>query len=310
MSTPDFSRENLYTYAMDLFSRAGHVATSEPEFINHSPEQFSYFDNKSDVAFTREQRGLFKDFNNISRLFSVNRCVFFSIDLLSSRVKRSQMAHDIHTMIHPVVEAEGTVCLFRNDDEVLLSFLGFGLQCILSDWYPMVDDNETLLEKVDIVNISINRNADYFLDMVYMVARPYYLYEQPPTYALFPLSFKNGTSLDELDREEINQFVQDQLDAPMRDYGDDYVDYDDSMHTRRIDIGAELNLMLLEMDDEEENPFREEIELEENDFDEDKFFDGESGFEEKDEYEFYDVDPEIFRDPSLMVKWLKKEEQD
>lgn len=190
MSTQDIVGEKLYTYAMELFFKTGHVATLKPEFINHSPEQFAYFDNRTDVSLTREQRSLFKAFNNVSRLFSVNRCVFFSINLLTSKVNRSQAAHDIHTMIHPVVEADGTICLFCHDDEVMLSFLGFGLRCILSDWYPMADENETLLEKLDIANFSIVRGTDYFSDMIYLLARNYYQSGQPSTYELIPIDFR------------------------------------------------------------------------------------------------------------------------
>lgn len=175
MSIQDAAGEKLYIYAMELFCRAGHVATSDPEYVNHSPQQFAYFDNKADVALTREQRSLFRAFNNISRLFTANRCAFFSINLLSSRLNRSQMAHDIHSMIHPIVDVAGTICLFRFEDEIVLSLEGFGQRCILSDWYPLFDENEELLEKVNIANMSIKRSADYFRDMVYMLARPYYL---------------------------------------------------------------------------------------------------------------------------------------
>lgn len=77
MSNQEEAGEKLYTYAMELFFKAGHAATSEPEFINHSPTQFVYFDNKSDVDLSREQRNLLGTFNNVSRLFSVNGCVFF-----------------------------------------------------------------------------------------------------------------------------------------------------------------------------------------------------------------------------------------
>ena len=118
--------EKIYIFAMELFYRTGHVATFEPEFVNHSPERFAYFDNKRDAVFSNKQRTLFKAFNNVSRLFSVNRCVFFSINLLTSKADRSQTAHDIHTMIHPIIGADGTICLFRYEDEVMLSFDGFG----------------------------------------------------------------------------------------------------------------------------------------------------------------------------------------
>lgn len=308
MSIRDSAGEKLYAYAMELFYRAGHIASSEPEFSNHSPEQFAYFDNKSDVALSREQRNLFNVFNNVSRLFSVNQCVFFSINLSTPRLNRSQMAHDIHTMIHSIVKADGTICLFRSDDEVMLSFVGFGLRCVLSDWYPVIDDNEKLSQKLDIANMSIERGSDYFLDMVYILARYYYLSGQPSTYEILPINFISGSGIDDVDREGINQYIQDQINAPLREYGDDYVEYDGFFHTRQIDIGADLDLMLLEMTDEDDNPFGEDIEQEDDDLNEDELYDAKES--ERDEYEFDDVDPEVFRDPTLMVKWLNRETRD
>ena len=62
--------------------------------------------------------------------------------------------------------------------------------------------------------------------------------------------------------------------------------------------------MLLEMDDENDNPFGEEIESEGDRLGEDEFFIDDAEDTEMDEYEFDDIDPEIFRDPTLMVKWL------
>ncbi len=307
MSNLNLAEEDFYTYAMELFSKAGHVAASNPEFFNHSPEQFVYFDNKPDVVLSREQRSLFKTFNNISRLFSVNRCVFFSINLSTPKESRSQVAHDIHAMIHPIVEAKGTICLFRYEDEAMLSFAGFGIRCVLSDWYPIVDEYESLLERVDIANLSVKRSFDYFRDMVYMLARSYYLSGQPSVYELLPLDFISYAGLDEVDRDEINQYVQDQINAPQYDYGNDYVEYSDSFQPQNVDVGADLDLMLLEMDDVDDNPFGEVIELEDDGADDDEFFDEDGGFEEKDEYEFDDVNPEIFRDPTLMVKWLNRE---
>lgn len=61
-------------------------------------------------------------------------------------------------------------------------------------------------------------------------------------------------------------------------------------------------MMLLDVDMEDENPFGEDIEDDEYDSDEEDFF-------THDEYEFADVDPEVFRDPTLLVKLLKRQEQ-
>lgn len=62
------------------------------------------------------------------------------------------------------------------------------------------------------------------------------------------------------------------------------------------DIDSELDMLSFELDMEEDIP----SDIAEEDADE---FDD----EERDEYEFEDVDPEIFDDPSLMLKWLDKE---
>lgn len=70
-----------------------------------------------------------------------------------------------------------------------------------------------------------------------------------------------------------------------------------------------LEAMLLEMDDEDDNPFGEDIEPEDDLDDDDEFFDEDAESENKDEYEFDDIDPEIFRDPLLMVKWLNRHTQ-
>ena len=309
MSMQDMVAEELYTYAMGLFFKAGHVATLKPEYINHSPEQFMYFDNRTDVVLTREQRGMFKAFNNVSRLFTVNQCAFFSINLLTTKTNRSQAAHDIHTMIHPIIKANGTICLFRCDDEVMLTFEGYGYRCFLSDWYPMEDDLDHLLERLDISNMSIDSGADYFLDIVFSLARNYYLYSSPSIYEILPIDFISSAGVDGIDREAIDEYVQYVLMTPLREYGDDYIEYDESITTKTRSMDVDLDLMLLEMANEDDNPFGDELESEDDSYGEDEYDDYDNSSDERDEYEFDDVDPEIFRDPTLMVKWLKKQDE-
>lgn len=82
---------------------------------------------------------------------------------------------------------------------------------------------------------------------------------------------------------------------------DENVSYDDSIPLQKSEINAELDMMLLEIDDVDKelgDPFDEE----DGEAD-DEMFDEEY---EKDEYEFEDIDPEIFKDPTLMVKFLEK----
>ena len=76
-------------------------------------------------------------------------------------------------------------------------------------------------------------------------------------------------------------------------YGDDYVGYEETVINQNNRISDDIDLLLLEISDDEDI----HDEIEENDSVDN---------DEEDIYEFEDYDPEIFRDPTLMVKWLNK----
>ena len=275
MSDSKLDGIDFYRDAMELFYEAGHVYTLDPEFFNHSAQEFVYFDNSTAVSIPKDQRYLLELVNNISRLFTVNHCAFFSANLLSAKKYRSQIAHDFHAMIHFNVGTEASIFVFRYNDEMMFSFMGYGNRCILSDWYPIIDDAGELLEKLDIANM--------------------------------PIDFLSRFDLDPVDREQIDDYINLQVAAAERTYGDDYVDYDEDIrpNTKSSDISKDLDIMLLEMDMESDNLFDEDdddTESEDDDFEETE----ESEESEPDFYEYEDVDPEIFRDPTLMVKWLNK----
>lgn len=301
----DFEGESFYQFAMALFMEAGHVFTSTPEYNNHSAERFAYFDNKSDASLSPTERALLKRFNNVSRLFTVNDCAFFSINLFSTRSERSELAHNIHIMLHPLVDTKGTICAFRFEDEVMLSFMGFGYHCILSDWYPMFDPYDELLHRLDIVNMSINSGREYFEDLIYNLAREYYIVrENASAFTLLPIDALTRLDRDEITREDLDEIIREEVFAAYKQYGDDYIEYDESAPTRNNDISSDLDLMLLDMDmEEDDNPFGEEIEEDDIDSDEEENLD-------RDDYEFSDVDPEVFRDPTLLVKLLKRQAQE
>lgn len=82
------------------------------------------------------------------------------------------------------------------------------------------------------------------------------------------------------------------------------MEHDEQTDKKQADISADIDLMLLEIDDMDENPFGEELEPDE---DADEFTDeyGDDALEE-DDFDLEGVDPEIFKDPTRMVKWLEK----
>lgn len=301
----DYEGESFYQFAMSLFMETGHVFTSTPEYSNHSAERFAYFDNRPDASLSPANRALLKRFDNVSRLFTVNGCVFFSLNLLARRSERSELAHNIHTMLHPIIKADGTICLFRCEDEVMLSFMGFGYRCVLSDWYPMLDPYDELLQRLDIINMSINSGREYLCDLIYSLAREYYIVgENASAFELLPIDALIRLDRDEITRDDLDEIVREGMFAAYRKYGDDYVEYDESTPTRSDDISSDLDLMLLDMDmEEDDNPFGEEIEEDDIDPDEEEYI-------THDEYEFSNVDPEVFKDPTLLVKLLKRQAQE
>lgn len=300
--------ELFYEYAIALFVEAGHIDSTEPEFSNHSAERFVYFDfGDKSVSLSSSQRDLLGSFDNVSRLFTANGCEFFSINLSTMPRYRSAVAHDIHTMIHPLSGAQGTIVLFHCDECVLLSFMGFRHHCMLSDWYTIPDDDLELRDKLDIANMTILGDVDYFSDFVYILARPYYLVgKAPATFSLIPIDAHARIDSGELDRDDIDLIVKEQILESQYEYGYDYVEYDEQASSKQDDISADIDLMLLEIDDDDEddNPFGEVLESDDEGFDE--FGDQYTGEFDLDEYGLDDVDPDIFKDPTLMVKWLKK----
>lgn len=302
----ELSGDRFYEQALIYCFEAGHTTTLEAKYINHSTEQFVFFDCANRISLSKEHKNLLDLFDNVSHLFTFYNCGFFSLELLVTRKFRSQVAHDIHMMIHPGVGLRASVCFFRFADEIMLSFVGYGSSCILSDWYPIDDRYGELALRLDLANVSLATEYDYFFDMVYSLKRDYYHFtDDNSVYNLVPINFMNQIENGELGKDDLDYIIKCKMRETAQKYGDDYIEYDDAGEMPVIDIGNDLELMLIDLDEEEDNPFGEEIEV----ADDDQWdIDEEDEDREKDEYEYGDLDPEVFRDPTLLVKLLKKDE--
>lgn len=313
MSIRNFSGANFYQYATDLFVETGHMAASFPEFCNHSAEEYVFLDVLQDAVFSFAQRKRLKQFGCVSKLFTVDfltgvdgineKIAFFSIVLDTDSNEKSQAAFDIHTIIHQLTEAEGTVCIFLYEESVLISIAGFGLNCVLSDWFSVYDDTDELHDRLNIGEVCLDSAKAYLASLAYNIAREYYIYPPDPVFAaqrFLPADIFTGYDSDLISREELSDIVRKELYADIYAYGDDYVEHNEKIASHGIEISDELALMMLDLDEEDDNPFGEELEPE-DDLDHDEFAE-----EERDDYEFEDVDPEIFKDPALMVQWLEQ----
>lgn len=145
------------------------------------------------------------------------------------------------------------------------------------------------------------KSYEFIADLIYLVACEYYKHpvlEKSAVYGLIPSHYFSSESYfeDNGDRETIKDLIKRLASEDQQLYGDDYVEPIDKRIRDLGDIDSELDMLSFELDMEDDIP--ENI----TEADTDEFED-----EERDEYEFEDVDPEIFDDPSLMLKWLDKE---
>ena len=301
----------FYSEAMNLFQKAGHATTSLIHYTNHTYKQVIYFDSEKTVLIDPSMLSVLEQALNISHLFDLDDDVFeietgnlisyYSVVLGCEKKNRSQMANDVHFLLHSSFSSEISVIIFKHEDSILLSVAGFDNDIFLSDWYGYWEEYDDLVELIHVAQLSLETPYEFIADLIYLVAREYYkhpVFEKSVVYGLIPSHYFSSESYleDNSDREPIKDLVKRLASEDQQLYGDDYVE-PISEHIRDLgDIDSELDMLSFELDMEEDIP--EDIAEEDNDEFED---------EERDGYEFEDVDPEIFEDPSLMLKWLEKE---
>ncbi len=314
--------EDFYKNAMDFFIEAGHAASSVPVYFNHSVKQVIYFDTKKSLLIDNAQRRDLEYAVNISHLFDIGDDVFtaqigekvsyYSIVIECEKKSRSQIAYETHMLLHPAFEADMSIVLFRHDDEVMVSIWGSGSDLILSDWYNVDTDYDSFVERLHIANFSLSSAKEFVSDLSYCIARDYYFRSATDSntmYSLLPVNFFGATDIsDTIDKETIKETIREILTAPEKAYGDDYIEPASRSVEAVGDIDIELDLLSFELESEEET-IPDEI-LNDDEGERNGDFDEIEGEEEsaKDEYEFDDVDPEVFKDASQLVKWLKKNE--
>ncbi|MGI6462136.1 MAG: hypothetical protein ACOX04_00680 [Candidatus Scatomorpha sp.] len=299
----------LYLLALKFFCESGHTDVSEAVFANHTPEQVVYFDSGMDISLSRTQRDILKNVTNISHIFDIKDVVFeepetgsvsfYSIELLSTKQCRSQDAYDTHCLLRTIFAEVGSIILFRDYDELMLSVQGCGSDVYLSDWFHQDDDFELWAERINICGMSLRSAGDFISDFIYNSARYYFIYPitvETAVYTMLPENYFSKLKFygEKFYAEDFKETICEYLRIAEIEYGDDYVKQG-NMETLSTNVGTELDLLALEI--EEEGDLISVAEGE-DDFSEDEYA--------KDEYEFSDIDEEILQDPILMLKYIKQ----
>lgn len=316
--------EDLYKTGIKLFLEAGHTPTSDVVYINHTPEQVVYFDTSEDIYLSLQQRSALTEAVYISHLFDITEdlfdnkdkcCVgFYSVEINTTVHSRSQSAYDIHSALCAALSGEANVILFRHEGKLLISVQGFDSEIVLSDWFDEYTEFDVLLERIHVCNVSLSSVRDYVGDLIYACARWYHIYPisgEMAAYDMLPVNCFSSTDLEapSLSKEELKEIIRDALNTAANEYGYDYVESGITHHLSDRDISAELDLLSLDLDMEDEEGFAADI------FDDEEYADDyedeedEVDTDQADEYEFESFDAEIFRDPLQMIKLLEAEDK-
>ena len=293
---------SICDYSMHLFYEAGHIDTTTPLFENHPSSQFVYFDCADDISITYDQSIMLNSFDNVSLLFKLDQASgcfnysenetikYLSVELDCTGTNRSQLAYEIHRLIHSITLEEYTVILFMEGTDVLLSFASDYGQYVMSDWYDADEDYYAIIERINIVNISLNSAHEFFSDFAYTSARENYFHPKTDEFDAF---LALGEFLDPRDqflfRKKTGPQLRDLFQLEYENDEDDYFDFSNTEIDRYSDAGSALDLMWLEL----ENDIATENEL----------------LEEKvtDDFEYSNIDESVFDNAEMLLAYLDQE---
>ena len=313
----------FYEYVLSLLFEAGHVITPFPIYRNHTSNEALYIDSKEDVVLNRFDRGLLSLMDNVSLLADIKwpgvvdeldeNVQIYSITVNFSNRCRSQSVADIHHLMQRYWNCTHSIVFFKHCEKYIVSFANNVCSHILSDWRNVGMDYDDIIDRICVGNISLTTSNEYFHDFLYAVAREYYIRPisfEEASYGLMPADYitKSLASDISFSKDEIKEIIQSNLVAFETVYGDDYVEpkYTGMEElNQHHNISAEIDRISFEL---ELNSDIDDAQLEQFDFEEE-------GFEEDNDDDFFDgydenVDPAIFDDPVLMVKWLEKKQKE
>ena len=313
----------FYEYVLSLLAEAGHVITPTPVYKNHASDEALYIDSTKDVVVNRFDRGLLSLMDNVSLLTEIKwpgvvdeldeNVQIYSITVNFSNCCRSQNIADIHHLMQRYWSCTHSIVFFKNQEKYVISFADNDCSHILSDWRDVELDYDDIVDRICIGNISLTTSNEYFLDFLFAVAREYCIRPisfEEASYGLMPADYitKSLASDISFSKDEIKEIIRSNLVAFETVYGDDYVEpeYTGIEELNQYhNISAEIDRISFELELDRDI---DDVQLEQFDFEEEGF-EEDNGDDIFDDYE-EDVDPAIFDDPVLMVKWLEKKQKE
>ena len=310
----------FYEYVLPLLIEAGHVITSVPVYANHTSGETLYIDSSKDVMVSSFERELLTLIDNVSLLVDIRwagildeldeNVQVFSITVDFPERVRSQNVAEIHHLLQQYWSCTHSIVFFKNRESYIISFADNDCSHILSDWWDIETNYYDVVERIGVENIFLETCKDYFFDFLFAIAREYYIHPisfEEAAYGLMPIDYisKSLSSDFPISKEDVKKMIESNLVTFESLYGDDYVEpvytgMDELVKYHNISDEIDRISFELELAEDENN---DQFEYEDDEFIEDNEADIVEDYDE-------DIDPAIFDDPVLMVKWLEKKQKE
>lgn len=314
--------EQFFEYVITLLKEAGHTIAPDPVYANHSIEDAIYFDSEKYVVMSENDRELLALVDDISLLMELEwpssneKIQFFTLVTHTSERSRSQEIGEIHFLLQQTWAGNYSIVFVKNNNQFVISFVDRKKSQVLSDWFDIFEDFDSVAERLSVGNISFNTCSDCFGDYRYAIERTYYIYPisiEEASYDMLPRDLfslkieEDGSFLSDIEvtKEDIREVVHANASYYKQLYGYDYIEAcSKNAHNNVLNYNLmdEIDRMSFELDfaDEysekkvsfNESDYTEEIDTEEMDL---------SG-----DIDDAVVDLTILEDPVMLVKWLEK----
>ncbi len=310
--------KDFFEFVFSLLTESGHVVTSDPVYTNHSSKEMLYVDSTADVMVSNMDRQLLLEVDNISLLQELTwsgqesgvdeNVQIYSMEVNSLATCRSQDVARIHQLLCYYWSCTHSIVFFKSQNSFVISFADNLRSHILSDWYDFTEGGSILIEKLNIGTISLDSSNQYFEDFLFAVAREYYIYPisvEEASYGMIPIDYiSNGLLLSlNSSKIDIKAMIRSNLRTYETQYGSDYIEPRHTgieEHADYKDVTDEIDRLSFELevanDDEVDYKPQDNVSNSDNCRDDEELFE--------------DINPEIFDDPVLMIKWLEQSQKE
>lgn len=316
---------NLYSACLEFFKAMDYPVSPLKQVVNMEIKQFIYLNLEQRVYFSIEEHDYLKNINSISTLFEVNtnkaeaditffnKILFLAIDLSCQKDERSQHAHSITKIINKGYN-HTILIVFHHNDWICFSGLIYEIpsdersaKVYLSDWYNCEEIGKKTNDKLHsltFANQSNNSIKELYYDILFAIARDYYIYPESFEYLAFGYLIRNTTeplnervyykNKQEISEEKYHYYIQ--------VYGDDFITEDEGLEV----LLAEDDIFIdefLDFDTEEDDFSLQENEEYDEDITENEINQQEENNLPK------NISAECFEDPIKMLEWFSKIEE-